>query len=186
MRRHSFLCASVALVLVAPALRAQMMGGGMGGVQQRGVPIQPEFRLPSFPRANEIVVNDVAKRILAERGKLQLTDTQAAAVTAMADSLFTANGDALVPYDQAQRRLKPPTTSSTAPDEETLKLYRTSMPVMLEAMDRVVTNEERAAAALLALLDGPQRDRAQGIWNKRRGQLVEWRKPLETVRPRRP
>lgn len=177
---------AVLLVASGPALGAQMMGGGMGGMQQRGLPVQPEFRLPSFPRANEIVVNDVAKRLLAERGKLSLTDAQAAAVTAMADSLFTANGDALVPYDAAQRRLKPPTSSSSPPDEETLKLYRTSMPVMLEAMDRVVLNEERAAAALLALLDEPQRERAQGIWNKRRGQLVEWRKPLEAVRPKRP
>jgi hypothetical protein len=184
MRRLPSLVASVTLVVLAPALAAQ--GMGMGGVQQRGLPQQPEFRLPSFPRANEIVVNDVAKRLLAERGKLQLTDAQVATLTAMGNSLFTANGDALVPYDAAQRRLKPPTTSSSAPDEETLKQYRTSMPVMLEAMDRVVTNEERAAAAMIAALDEPQRERAQGIWNKRRGQLVEWRKPLETVRPRRP
>lgn len=181
-RRLPALLAVLALVATVPALGAQ--GMGMGGMQQqRGLPVQPEFRLPSFPRANEIVTNDVAKRLLGERGKLQLSEAQVAAFTAIGDTLFTANGDALVSYDAAQRRLKPPTTSSSPPDEETLKTYRTSMPVMLEAMDRVVANEEKAAAALLAQLEGEARERAQGIWNKRRNQLLDWRKPLETVRP---
>nr|MCU0619739.1 hypothetical protein [Gemmatimonadaceae bacterium]MCU0627784.1 hypothetical protein [Gemmatimonadaceae bacterium] len=151
----------------------------------RGIPAQPEFRLPSFPRANEIVATDIAKRMLAERAKLQLTDAQVAAFTAIADTLLTANGDALVAYDDAQRRLKPGKTSSTPPDEETTRTFRTSMPVMLEAMDRVVANEERAAAALLGLLEGRARERAQGIWDKRRGQLIDWRKPLEVMRPQR-
>ena len=186
-RRLPSLIAAVALVAATAPLDAQGMGmggmGGMGGMRQRGIPAQPEYRLPSFPRANEILSSDVASRLLGERKKLQLDEAQAATFGAIADSLLTANGDALVSYDAAQRRLKPPTTSSTPPDAETMQQYRTSMPVMLEAMDRVVANEERAAATLIGLLDGDARERAQGIWNKRRGQLLEWRKPLELARP---
>lgn len=173
---------ALALILAAlapSAAGAQFLGG------RRGMPAPPqEFRLPSFPKANEILANDAAKRLLDQKDKLRLTDAQVATLVAIGDSLFTANGDALYQYDRAQRTIRPHTQIGSPPPDSVVRSYRDAMPAMLVAMDRVVANEERFGAAALAVLDAAQRERGEAIIAKRRSQLVDWRKPLEVVRPR--
>ncbi|MCU0626254.1 MAG: hypothetical protein MUF21_07165 [Gemmatimonadaceae bacterium] len=84
-------------------------------------------------------------------------------------------------YDQAQRAIKPPANNQSQPDEESMKSYMASLPVMKEALDLVVTNEERAAEQVAALLQPAQQERAKGIIGKRRGQLESWREPLKRI-----
>ena len=175
------LATALALAALAPsALAAQFLGGRQGMPQPA-----PEYRLPQFPKANEILAADGAKRLLDQKDKLALTEPQVAALVAIGDSLFTANGDALYGYDRAQRRIKPHTQTGSPPPDSVVTSYREAMPIMLEAMDRVVANEERFGASALAVLEPAQREKAQAILGKRRSQLVDWRKPLETVRPRK-